>query len=148
MKELTIRRAGPSDAAGLSACIEAAYAKYAALIDDLPAVSAECEREIAENLVWVAEVEDSIVGGLVLVPGDRSMQLANVAVHPDHRGVGAGRRLLALAETESLKRGFRKMHLHTHVLMPENVRLYTRLGWEQVGEEGTKISMRKELTGR
>ena len=62
--EWTIRRAVPGDAAALTACLEAAYAPYAARIPDLPAVAADCAGEIAQFQVWVAESGDDVVGGL------------------------------------------------------------------------------------
>lgn len=146
MTDVAIRRARLSDAAPLAACIDAAYAQYRATIPDLPAVSEGCAEEIAEHLVWVAELEGAVVAGLVLVPSDGFMKLANVAVDPNRRGAGLGRRLLALAEEESLRRGFHEMRLHTHARMPENVRLYYRLGWKVESETGNTVSMRKELS--
>jgi len=146
MNNLVIRPARLSDAPALAACIDAAYAHYRATMPDLPAVSEGCAQEIAEHLVWVAELEGAVVAGLVLIPSDGFMKLANVAVDPNRRGAGLGRRLLALAEEESLRRGFRQMRLHTHARMPENIRLYSRLGWKVESETGNTVSMRKELS--
>ena len=145
MANWTIRRAGGRDADALAACLAAAYAPYAARIADLPPVSADCAGEIARFQVWVAEVADGIVGGLVLVPQDGFMLLANVAVHPDHWGAGLGRALMALAEAEALQQGHRELRLSTHVDMPETVRLYAHLGWKQTGRRGNKIAMTKLL---
>ena len=86
-----------------------------------------------------------IVGGLVLVPWDRFMWLANVAVHPDHRGGGLGRALMELAENESLMQGLRELRLNTHVDMPENILLYAHLGWEKGRQQGNKVSMKKMI---
>jgi GNAT superfamily N-acetyltransferase len=141
----TIRRAELRDADALSDCIDAAYADYAVRIPDLPPVSADCAGEIAMHQVWVAEVAKDIVGGVVLIPGDGFMRLANVAVHPDHKGTGLGRALITHAETESLTQGYRELCLTTHVDMPENVRLYAHLGWERVGMTGRKVAMKKSL---
>ena len=96
MKSTTFRRTVPRDLDSLSACIDAAYAQYASTIDDLPSLTAELADEITRDLVWVAEVAHSVVGGLVLIQKDGFMLLANVAVHPDHRGTGVGRELLQL----------------------------------------------------
>lgn len=146
-KSIVIRRAGPEDADGLGACLEAAYAAHAARIDDLPAMAEGCAEDIAEHLVWVAEADGQILGGLVLIPRDGFMLLANVAVHPDGRGTGIGRRLLELAETEAVARGHDEMRLNTHVDMAETVALYARNGWTETGRTGTTISMRKALPG-
>ena len=145
MRNWVIRKAEPLDASGLATCIDAAYAHYARRIEDLPPMSADCAEEIAKFQVWVAEVAGSIVGGLILIAMDGFMLLANVAVHPNHRGVGLGRELLALAEAEAVRQGFSEMRLNTHVDMPENVELYARLGWKRTGQQGNKISMKIEV---
>ena len=145
MENWTLRRADTGDAECLGRCFDAAYAQYAERIDDLPPMSENCAEEIAQYLVWVAEAEGTIVGGLVLVPRDGFMQLANVAVHPDNRGMGLGRRLLELAETEARNRGYAEMRLNTHADMPEIIRLYERNGWLQVSRQGKTIKMRKNL---
>ena len=140
-----IRRAEHHDTDALSTCIDAAYAEYAARIADLPPVSADCAEEIARFQVWVAEIANDIVGGLVLVPQDGFMRLANVAVHPDHKGAGLGRALMVLAEAEALAQGYRELRLTTHVDIPENVQLYAHLGWKHAGRRGNKISMKKMI---
>lgn len=147
MGDCRIRRAELRDADGLGRCLDAAYAHYRNRIADLPSMSESCAEEIAEHLVWVAEDGDRIVGGLVLMSGDGFMRLANVAVHPDLRGQGLGRRLLTLAETEAWDRGFAELRLTTHADMPETVQLYARNGWLQTGRDGNKIRMRKALAG-
>ncbi|MDP6708017.1 MAG: GNAT family N-acetyltransferase [Alphaproteobacteria bacterium] len=145
MEDWTIRRADIPDADGLGRCIDAAYAQYAGRIDDLPPMSEDCAAEIANHLVWVAEAGGEIVGGLVLIPSEGFMLLANVAVHPDRRGTGIGRRLLTLAETEALGRGYDEMRLNTHADMPENIQLYLGRRWLQVSRQGKKVEMRKIL---
>ena len=145
MEDWTIRRAKAGDADGLGACLDAAYAEYAARIADLPSMSADCAEEIAKYVVWVAETDGVIVAGLILANCDKFMLLANVAVHPDHRGTGLARRLLMLAETEARARGYDELRLTTHSQMPENIRLYARNGWTQLSQQGNKVSMRKVL---
>ncbi len=140
-----IRRAQIADAAAVASCIDAAYAKYADRIADLPPVSEGCAEDIANHQVWVAVKDNEIIGGLILVRQDKTMKLANVAVHPNHTGKGLGGDLIALAEREAMKQGFDELHLNTHAAMPENVRLYARLGWEEISRDGNTISMRKRL---
>ena len=138
-----LRKAKPRDADALAACIDAAYAHYADRIADLPSVSADCAGEIARYQVWIAEIGNELVGGLVMIPGKGFMRLANVAVHPDRKGAGLGGALIALAETEALDQGYRELRLTTHVCMSENVRLYEHLGWQEDGREGNKVFMKK-----
>lgn len=140
-----IRPAVAADAKALATSIDAAYARYAGRISDLPSVSDGCAEDIANNQVWVAAEDDTIVAGLVLVAGDGFMKLANLAVHPDHGGKGLGRRLIELSEREAERHGFSEMRLNTHVDMPENVRLYQRMGWAEVARSGNTVSMKKRL---
>lgn len=145
-QNLIMRPAHAADASALASCIDAAYAKYAERISDLPAVSDGCAQDIADNQVWVAAQSDEIIAGLVLVAGDGCMKLANVAVHPDHGGKGLGRKLIELSEREAKRQGFCEMRLNTHVDMPENVRLYQHLGWAEVCRSGSTVLMQKHLT--
>ena len=147
MEDWTIRRAEARDAENLGGCIDAAYAQYADRISDLPAFSANCAEEIAKYLVWVAEANGEIVGGLVLIPSDGFMLLANVVVHPNNQGAGIGQKLLALAESEAVERGYAEMRLNTHADMPENIQLYARNNWSQMSLVGAKVTMKKNLGG-
>ncbi len=143
MGNWVIRRAERLDAGALSACIDAAYAPYVARIADLPPVSADCAEEIDKYQVWVAEIENVVVGGLVMIPEQGFMLLANVAVHPGCKGMGLGGTLIALAESEALVQGYRELRLTTHVEMPENIQLYEHLGWQEDGRQGNKVSLNK-----
>lgn len=145
MKNWTIRRAERSDAVALAECIDEAYSIYAHRITDLPAVSEGMEDEIENNLVWVAVVDSQIVGGMVLVPKRDYAVLTNVAVSPNSVGGGLGRAFMNIAETETLRLGLEKLQLSTHSGMPENVRLYKHLGWNEIGRSGNKVNMEKSL---
>ena len=141
-----MRRAVAADADALAGCFRAAYAEAAARIADLPAVAAGLDADIAAHEVWVAALDGgAIAGGIVLVHGDGFVKIANVAVDPAYRGRGLGRVLMAQAETRAVAAGVRELRLATHVDMPENVRLYTHLGWREVGREGNTVAMRKSL---
>jgi GNAT superfamily N-acetyltransferase len=145
MRNGKIRPAQEKDAATLTECIDAAYAIYKNRINDLPAVSEGIPNNIATHLVWVAELDQSVVGGLILILEDEFAILANVAVDPKHAGLGFGRGLIERAEKECCKLGLRELRLSTHAGMPENVRLYEHLGWEETGRTGNKIHMTKRL---
>lgn len=140
-----IRRARPEDARGLAACIDDAYAVYKDVISDLPDVSAGIDREITDHHVWVATVDDRIVGGLVLIDQANHMVLANVAVSPDQRGTGLGRHFVELAERECAGLGHTQLRLSTHHRMPDNVKLYEHFGWRISGQFGSKINMTKTI---
>ena len=86
---------------------------------------------------------------LVLIPRDDFLLLDNIAVYPDHHGQGLGGRLLALADEEAARLGYRELRLHTYVTMTENIALYRAKGWVVTGqgvEDGYKrIFMSRRL---
>ena len=145
MADWDIRRAELNDAASLAACINAAYAIYAARGIGLPAVSDGITDDIQENIVWVAVQDAKVIGGLVLIARQDHAMLANVAVDPIATGRGLGRALIHHAEREARKVGFQKIKLTTHVDMPGNLRLYAHLGWHETSRRSDKVFMEKQL---
>ncbi len=143
--EVHIRKARPSDVVGLASCLDAAYARYVDRVQDMPSVSEGCVEDIAQNQVWVATDDGKIIGGLFLIAEPGFMKLANLAVHPESGGRGVGGKLMALAEGQAVEQGYHEMRLNTHVAMPENVELYSHLGWQQLQTSGNTITMRKGL---
>ena len=143
MSKWKIRPATVRDTTALSECIEAAYSVYASRITDLPAVSEGISDDIANQIVWVAEINRTIVGGIILIPKEHFLVLANVAVHPKSSGLGLGRTLIELADRVCLELGLNEIRLSTHVDIPENIRLYKHLGWQETGRTGNRVDMRR-----
>jgi ribosomal protein S18 acetylase RimI-like enzyme len=88
---------------------------------------------------------------VVLLPAPDYLLLDNIAVSPERQGSGLGRRLLAFAEAEALRRGYREIWLSTHEMMVQNQRLYASIGYEETGrgsEAGyDRVFMHKLLRG-
>ena len=145
MPDWTLRLATAADEHGLVRCVDRAYAVYANSVPDLPAVSEGVVEDITKNIVWVADLGGQIVGVLVLVRGADSLTLANVAVDPGQKGHGLGKTLMELATREAARLGKPSLRLSTHIDMPENVALYTYLGWHETGREGNKVHMCKSI---
>ena len=108
-------------------------------------------RRIADEQVWMLEDEGTLAGILVLEDAEGgALLLDNVAVAPNAQGKGHGRTLVAFAETEARRRGHSQLRLYTHVLMTENLAIYSRLGFEEthrVIEKGyDRVYMTKRLT--
>ena len=86
---------------------------------------------------------------IVLLPAPNYLLLDNIAVSPARQAVGLGRRLLAFAEAEALRRGYHEIRLYTHQTMVENQRLYASIGYQETGrgaEAGyDRVFMRKQL---
>ena len=145
MRNFTVRRAKARDSNELSRCIDAAYSIYSDSIVDLPDVSAGIADAIKRNRVWVAVAGQQIVGGMVLVVHVTHLVLENIAVHPECSGMGVGKALLEQAETDCVQFGLAEIRLSTHEDMPQNVAIYSRLGWIESGRSGSKVYMSKKV---
>jgi ribosomal protein S18 acetylase RimI-like enzyme len=104
---------------------------------------------VLEGVVWVLDEGSVIAGIIVLLPATDYLLLDNIAVSPARQGLGLGRRLLAFAEAEALRRGYPEIRLYTHQTMVESQRLYASIGYEETGR-GTeagydRVFMRKQL---
>jgi ribosomal protein S18 acetylase RimI-like enzyme len=129
-----IRLGQVADAAAAERIVRAAYAKYERLIGK-PAgpVLDDYARRAAEGRLWMLADETGPAAVLVLLPDEGHLLLDNIAVAPDRQGLGYGRRLMAFAESEAARRGYREVRLYTHAVMVENVAFYERLGYETTG---------------
>lgn len=147
---LSIRLAQPDDVDALRALVTEAYGHYVARIGKPPGpMIDDYARRIAAAQAWVGELDGILVGLVVLEERTDGILLDNVAVSPAMQGRGLGRALIAFAERESRRRGFAELRLYTHALMVENIALYGRLGFSEIGrvqEKGfDRIYMTKHL---
>jgi ribosomal protein S18 acetylase RimI-like enzyme len=135
---LTVRRAEDRDVGRLKALAAAAYAPYEPRIGRQPApVTADYAGAVARGEVWVATIDDVVVGLLVIRAMADHLLLENVAVDPALHGTGIGARLLVLAEEQAQGLGFAEIRLYTNVAMTENLAYYPRHGYAEThrGEE-------------
>ena len=150
MDEARIRAATAADVPAIADIVEQAYRHYVdrmgkppePMLDDYAA-------RVSEGVVSVLDEGTAIAGIIVLLPTTNYLLLDNVAVSPARQGSGLGRRLLAFAEAEALRRGYNEIRLYTHQTMVENQRLYASIGYVETGR-GTKagydrVFMRKQL---
>lgn len=146
-----IRRAAPGEHAVVGAIVHEAYEPYierigkppGPMLDDYPAL-------IEAGAVRVLEEPGGSIGAiLVLLPKPDHLLLDNIAVRKDRQGQGLGRRLITFAEAEARLLGFAELRLYTHVMMTENIALYTRLGFVETGRSSDagydRVFMTKRL---
>ena len=130
LSEYAARAAAPDDAPGAAACVTAAYRHY---IDRNGLVPVPMRQDYGEVIrdcqVTVVEHGGTIVAVLTLDVTDEGFLLDNIAVAPDHQGVGLGRWLLECAESEARRQGFDSIYLYTQEIMTENLALYLRVGY-------------------
>lgn len=127
-----LRPAEPRDADEMARLAQAAYQAYVPRMGREPAPMTADYAEIAScGNAWVAEQQGRLVGLLALEPHADHLLLDNVAVHPEHQGVGVGGRLLALAEEQAQARGLSEVRLFTNEAMTENLEFYLRRGYRE-----------------
>ena len=129
-----IRPATIDEAETVRALVRHAYQHYVERIGREPGpMGDEYRQRIAAGQVWVLEEHGAIVGIVVITERADGILLQNVAVAPEAQGKGYGRQLIAFAEAEARRRGHDELRLYTHVLMVENIALYQRLGFHEIG---------------
>jgi ribosomal protein S18 acetylase RimI-like enzyme len=152
MDEPRIRAATAADVSVVRQIVEKAYRHYIPRIGKPPVpMLDDYGARVSEGVVWVIEEESAVAGIIVLLPKPDHLLLDNIAVAPARQGSGLGRRLLAFAELEAVRRGHREIRLYTQQTMTENQRLYAAVGYEETGR-GTadgydRVFMRKRLAG-
>ena len=129
-----------------------AYVKYVARIGKPPGpMEDDYAARVAAGEVWICAEGDDIAGILVLESAADHLLLDNIAVAPAWQSRGVGRHLLAFADAEARRAGHAELRLYTHVLMHENIALYTHLGWQETGRGEQagfqRVFMRKPVPG-
>ncbi|WP_144633836.1 GNAT family N-acetyltransferase [Bordetella genomosp. 13] len=150
MSEATIRPATASDLPAIQSVVNDAYSRYIPRMGRPPApMSADYADLVARGAAWVLVQDGGVAGLIVLRANEDGLLVSNVAVSSAHQGRGLGRRLLDHAEAHARQNGIDELRLYTHVLMHENVAIYTRLGWQEYDraeQDGfNRIFMRKRL---
>ncbi|MFT3803641.1 MAG: GNAT family N-acetyltransferase [Burkholderiaceae bacterium] len=130
-----IRRALAGDETAVRACVEDAYAHYVPLIGRKPApMLADYAAQIAAGQVYVAtQGSDTVLGLIVFFPVEQSMFLENVAVCKAAAGKGIGKSLIRFCEDEARRLGLASVSLYTNERMVDNLGMYPRLGYVEVG---------------
>ncbi len=130
-----VRLAAPSDAPALHDLMLAAFDSFRPLytpgcFDATVLDATRIRKRMAEGPVWVAETEDgAFVGTLAVVEDARGVYLRGMAVHPDARRGGIGRRLLEAAEAFGRDCGAACLWLSTTPFLLGSIALYERFGF-------------------
>lgn len=132
MKHAEPRRAAAADAEAIGLLVREAYAKYIPRMGMEPyPMTVDYAKALREQQMWVVEHDGRIIAVLGLIPRDDHLMIENIAVAATHQGGGIGRGLLAFAERQALKLGLRELRLYTAQAMHENIRLYSRFGYNE-----------------
>lgn len=150
MSDATIRAATADDLPAIQSVVNDAYGRYIPRMGRPPApMSADYADLVARGLAWVLTMGNDVAGLIVLRREADGLLVSNVAVASTHQGRGLGRHLLDHAEAHARRNGIDELRLYTHVLMHENLAIYTRLGWQEYDraeQDGyNRVFMRKRL---
>ncbi len=137
--EVTIRAlAGDQDAAAFRVLNEEWITRYFVL-------EAEDRRQLEDPVrayiepggeILIAELDGCRVGCVAIVPdGTGAWELSKMAITPELRGRGAGRRLLAATIERARELGARSLFLGSSTKLPNAVHLYEALGFRHVPPE-------------
>ncbi|KAH0277017.1 hypothetical protein KCU91_g3476, partial [Aureobasidium melanogenum] len=82
-----------------------------------------------------ASASSAILGciSLELDTTGEALEINNLAVSPTAQGKGYGKLLMKFAEDVAKEKGAKKLELYTNVKMVENLILYKKLGYDEVG---------------
>ena len=132
---LRVRRARPAESASVAFLIRVAFSEIAqlytpeALEATMPDANAIRGRIDEGAAVWIALLDDQVVGTLSAFDRPEGLHLRSMAVHPGARGHGVGRALLAAAESLGRERGHRRVFLRTTPFLHAAIALYSRSGF-------------------
>jgi putative acetyltransferase len=96
------------------------------------------EKKILEKggYIFMAYAGDLAVGCVALIPiGDLVYELSKMAVSPELRGLGIGRRLLQHAITQAKRIGAKSLFLGSNAKLANAVHLYESVGFRHVPPE-------------
>jgi putative acetyltransferase len=131
-----VRAARDSDSEQLIRLIGSVFAEYEGCVLDvdgeLPELRApETHFRRKHGKLWVADVDDTVVGSLGLVPAHDAagVELQKVYVLKHHRRLGIARRLYERAYAEALSRRARFIELWTDTRFESGHRFYEGMGF-------------------
>jgi len=87
-----------------------------------------------ETMVLVASLDGEIAGFAIMAFGDEQAHLQLLAVRPERRRTGTGRRLLEWLEASALTAGIRNIRLEVRTANAPARAFYHRLGYQYLGQ--------------
>jgi len=134
--DIQIRIAEPDDAASVAAVLRQSFVEYQssyteeAFAATTPG-SDQMLHRLVEGPVWVAVMNNAIVGTVSAVTHGETLYIRSMAVVPAARGRKVGEALLACAESFALVHGNKRLFLSTTPFLTGAIRLYERMGYRR-----------------
>ncbi|HZS08194.1 MAG TPA: GNAT family N-acetyltransferase [Blastocatellia bacterium] len=136
---MEIRRAVANDAFAIASVLHRSFAGYeASYTPEAFAVTISSPEEIrgrlSEGPIWVAVLDDAVVGTVSVVPQGQALYIRSMAVDPAAQGKRIGHGLLECVEEFAARNGFRGLFLSTTPFLTQAIRLYERHGFQRSDE--------------
>jgi nitroimidazol reductase NimA-like FMN-containing flavoprotein (pyridoxamine 5'-phosphate oxidase superfamily)/ribosomal protein S18 acetylase RimI-like enzyme len=152
-----IRLAKIDEASAISHLLEAAFTEYHSLYtregyNATAITTGEVAKRMSEGPMWVAVLDDQIVGTVAAVAKNESLYIRGMAIVPEARGKRIGEELLRHVEKFAVDEGYKSLTLSTTPFLNRAIRLYEGFGFERINAETTDLfgtplfSMYKKLT--
>lgn len=154
---LILRAATAADAAAVAATIAAAFEQYRGRLTPESGAFRETAEGIAAELAHesgaiLAEQNGKILGCVMVKILEGDLYFGRLSVVPSARGLGIARKLVEAVEDEARRRELAGVRLGVRIVLTENQRLFTSLGYVETDREAhegfdhpTSINMRKAL---
>lgn len=137
-REYVLRPLCIADAPLAAALIRHAFATQGVATDPPPSALRESADSVRANLTtdggagaWVA---DALAACVLWQVQPRGLYLGRLAVHPDHRGQGIARALVARVEVEARAKGLPRLLLSTRLMLAGNQRLFAACGFRETAQ--------------
>lgn len=136
---VTIRHATPDDLLSISALMHEAFIEYRpSYTDDAFAAttpqSDQLAKRMAEGPLWVAVLDDVLVGTVSALPLGDELYIRGMAVLPEVRGLGLGELLLKTVEDFALAEDYTRLTLSTTPFLLLAIKLYERFGFQRISD--------------
>lgn len=137
--EILIRRAEPDDAITIAELLHSSFAEYRSLYTTagFQATAGSAEQMVErmkQGPVWVALLDETIVGTVSVVAKGKSLYVRGMAVQPSARGRRIGELLLTHIEAFAIEEEFERLFLSTTPFLDRAIRLYESFGFQRTDE--------------
>lgn len=135
-----VRLANASDAEAIASIMLLAFLEYRKLYTTegfaaTAITSVEALSRMRQGPVFVALIDNEVVGTASLVKKDDSLYVRGMAVLPQRRGNRIGELLLTQIEEYAAREGCKRLFLSTTPFLDRAIRLYEKFGFNR-SEEG------------
>lgn len=136
---ITIRHVTLEELPSVSALMHESFIEYRPSYTDEAFAATTPERDqlakrMAEGPMWVALLDDVLVGTVSALPLGDELYIRGMAVLPHARGLKLGELLLKTVENCALAQGYKRLTLSTTPFLIRAIRLYEHFGFQRISD--------------